>query len=51
LGFSSGSFLYIGASEVVVEEFVQGKRQWGKLFFFILGITVIYCVTAFADFD
>ena len=50
LGFSAGSFLYIGASEVVVEEFIQGKRQWGKLLSLIVGITLIWCVTAFVDF-
>jgi len=50
LGFSSGSFLYIGASEVVVEEFIQGQRHWRKLFFFCIGIALIYVVTTYLDF-
>jgi zinc transporter 1/2/3 len=39
---SAGTLLYIGASEVVVEEFVQGKQYWAKWFFFICGIALIY---------
>lgn len=38
---AAGSFVYIACSEVVVEEFsIPGNRYW-KLFFFILGASII----------
>ena len=49
LGFSSGSFLYIGASEVVVEEFIQGRRQWGKFLSFLGGVALIYLISIFLE--
>ena len=49
LGFSSGSFLYIGASEVVVDEFIQGKRQWGKFSSFLGGVVLIYLISIFLE--
>ncbi len=39
---SAGTFMYIGASEVVVEEFVQGRQYWGKWFCFVGGVGVMY---------
>ena len=39
---SAGTLLYIGASEVVVEEFVQGKQYWAKWFFYLCGLGLIY---------
>ncbi|KNH06258.1 Zinc transporter family protein [Perkinsela sp. CCAP 1560/4] len=47
LGFSSGSFLYIGASEVVVEEFIQGQRHWGKFSCFLAGVGLIYLISIY----
>jgi zinc transporter 1/2/3 len=49
LAISAGTFLYIGASELVVEEFVQGKRHWEKLISFMVGCVAILLVTAYAD--
>ena len=41
---SAGTFLYIGASEVVVEEFVQGKQYWIKWVWFTAGLFVMYAL-------
>jgi zinc transporter 1/2/3 len=38
LATAAGSFLYIGASDVVVAEFVAGRSNWTNLFFFLLGL-------------
>lgn len=41
---AAGSFLYIAASEVVVEEFsVPGYRYW-KLLAFLTGASIITCL-------
>lgn len=39
---SAGTFMYIGASEVVVEEFVQGRQYWGKWLCFVGGVGVMH---------
>ena len=36
-----GTFLYISASEVVVEEFSISKNKWLKFSFFIIGVAII----------
>jgi len=36
-----GTFLYISASEVVVEEFSISKNKWLKLLFFMIGVAMI----------
>lgn len=37
LGLCCGTFLYIGCSEVIVEEFSSGKNRWLKYFAFLVG--------------
>ena len=40
--FAGGTFIYIAASEVIVEEFaVGGKNRWLKMLTFLLGAAVI----------
>ena len=51
MGLSAGTFLYIGASEVVAEEFASSHHGLYKLLLFILGVMVIFLSTAFADAD
>ena len=51
LAFSTGTFLYIGASDVVVEEFGEGGKNFLKLFFYLIGLVLVYLVTAFMDHD
>eukprot|EP00667_Euglena_gracilis_P014614 EG_transcript_15148 len=51
LAVAAGSFLYIGASDVVVEEFVQGQSNWLRLFCFILGLGTMVLLTGFTDYD
>lgn len=43
--FAAGTFVYIAASEVIVEEFaVLGHNKWLKMFTFLLGATIITCM-------
>eukprot|EP00760_Papus_ankaliazontas_P017704 PhM_4_TR1736/c0_g1_i2/m.86879/K14709/SLC39A1_2_3, ZIP1_2_3; solute carrier family 39 (zinc transporter), member 1/2/3 len=42
LALSSGTFIYVGASVIVIDEFVKGKRQWGKLLAFMVGAGLIF---------
>ena len=40
--FAGGTFIYIAASEVIVEEFaVGGKYRWLKMLSFLIGATLI----------
>lgn len=40
--FAGGTFIYIAASEVIVEEFsVLGHNKWYKLLSFLLGALII----------
>ena len=38
---AAGTFIYIAASEVIVEEFALLERKWVKMFAFLLGATII----------
>jgi zinc transporter ZupT len=48
MALSAGTFLYIGASEVVAEEFATTDKGALKIFFFLLGCVCIFLTTAFA---
>ena len=37
LAISTGTFIYVACSEVIVEEFALTKYKWMKFLFFILG--------------
>jgi zinc transporter 1/2/3 len=37
LAISTGTFIYVACSEVIVEEFSLTKYKWSKFFFFIGG--------------
>jgi zinc transporter ZupT len=40
--FAGGTFIYIAASEVIVEEFsIIGHNKWLKMLTFLLGATII----------
>lgn len=41
---AAGSFVYIGANEVVVEEFSVVGNRWFKLLAFLAGATIITCL-------
>ena len=45
-GLCAGTFIYIAASEIIIEEFNRDKHAWWKFFFYILGVAQM-CV-AFA---
>lgn len=51
LAFSTGTFLYLGASDAIVEEFAHGGRNWLKLLFYTFGSVIIYIISAFLDRD
>jgi len=43
--FAAGTFIYIAASEVIVEEFsILGHNKWIKMLFFVIGATIITCM-------
>ena len=42
--FAGGTFIYIAASEVVVEEFSIMGSRWTKMLFFVLGAGIITCM-------
>jgi len=37
LAISTGTFIYVACSEVIVEEFSITKYKWAKFLFFIIG--------------
>jgi len=37
MSVAGGTFIYIAASEVVVEEFAVSNYKWTKFFFFLCG--------------
>jgi zinc transporter ZupT len=39
LSISSGAFLYVSSSVVIIEEFAVTNYRWSKYFFFMLGAT------------
>jgi len=39
---AAGSFVYIAASEVIVEEFTVPGHRWLKLLAYLIGITIIF---------
>lgn len=41
---AAGTFLYIAASEVIVEEFSLPGLRWLKLILFLVGATMIACL-------
>ena len=43
--FAAGTFIYIAASEVIVEEFsIPGSKKWLQMVMFLLGATIITCM-------
>lgn len=47
--FAGGTFLYISASEVIVEEFSVNIKKWTKLIAFIMGALFITFLTMISD--
>lgn len=41
MGIAAGTFIYISAAEIVVEEFSVTKYKWTKYFTFLIGIGLI----------
>ena len=41
---AAGTFLYIAATEIIVEEFSLPGYRWLKLFVYMLGATIITCL-------
>mmetsp|Transcript_11971 Transcript_11971/g.20214 ORF Transcript_11971/g.20214 Transcript_11971/m.20214 type:complete len:82 (-) Transcript_11971:59-304(-) len=40
--FAGGTFIYIAASEVIVEEFsIPGRKKWQQMMTFLLGASII----------
>lgn len=41
MGLSAGTFIYIAASEIIVEEFNQSKHKGWKFLFYVLGVALM----------
>ncbi len=48
MAIAAGTFIYISASEIVVEEFSVSKHKWLKFVFFLLGVALI-CILWFTE--
>lgn len=48
---SSGTFIYIATTEVIVEEFSLSKKKWQKLVFYLLGLTFLSVLKIFESHD
>ena len=49
---AAGTFVYVGATEIVVEEFFSrsgSENSWRKLLAFFVGLAAIYAVTVWGD--
>ncbi|CUG88570.1 zinc transporter, putative [Bodo saltans] len=56
LAFSTGTFLYLGASDAIVEEFAHSSgggalRRWIKLAFYMAGAVLIFLISVYFDKD
>eukprot|EP00667_Euglena_gracilis_P012601 EG_transcript_12956 len=49
MAFSCGTFLYFGATEVVVEEFTTGQTNWVKFGWFCLGIALMVFIKVYVE--
>jgi len=49
MAFSCGTFLYFGATEVVVEEFTEGETHWVKFLWFCLGILLMVGIKVYME--
>ena len=44
VGLSVGTFLYVACSEIIVNEFAKGNKQWIKMILVMLGGATITCL-------
>lgn len=51
LGLSAGTFIYVAASEVIVEEFAVTKYKYSKYFVYFIGAVFIYGLAAWEAFS
>ena len=45
MSLSVGTFLYIAASEIIVEEFSISRYKWIKILFMLIGAGIIFGMT------
>ena len=51
MAIASGTFVYIGASEIVVEEFSVSNYKWTKFGFYLSGSLAIPFLIFYTDAD
>ena len=39
--YKLGTFVYIAATEIIVEEFSVSKQKWSKLFIYLIGFVLM----------
>ena len=47
LGVVAGTFVYVGATEVIPEEWEDPEHKWKKFFALISGIVTIFAITQY----
>ena len=45
----AGTFIYVGATEVIPEEWEDGENKWKKFGMLITGIISIFCITQYTN--
>lgn len=48
LAVVAGTFVYVGATEVIPEEFEDGEHKWKKFLALVLGIVSIFGITQYS---
>jgi len=51
LKLTLGTFIYIAATEIIVEEFSLSKHKWSKLFIYIVGFVLMSVLKFYEDDD
>jgi len=49
VALASGTFIYVGATEVIAEEFEDQENKWKKFGALIAGILLIACITTYTE--
>ena len=47
LAIVAGTFVYVGATEIIPEEFESSQYKWKKFLAFLSGIVTILCITQY----
>eukprot|EP00639_Heterosigma_akashiwo_P007595 CAMPEP_0194563382 /NCGR_PEP_ID=MMETSP0292-20121207/3468_1 /TAXON_ID=39354 /ORGANISM="Heterosigma akashiwo, Strain CCMP2393" /LENGTH=71 /DNA_ID=CAMNT_0039412317 /DNA_START=59 /DNA_END=274 /DNA_ORIENTATION=+ len=49
VALAAGTFIYVGATEVIAEEFEDSENKWKKFGSLMAGIVIIAAVTSYTE--